>query len=134
MCIRDSFRLKNSHLVDNNLAEIVPKLVEMNYNNGRVHISADWGLTPEDLNKKLFQVISIFSKAKNLCYIGLDLDYGRLNDQGCLAISQLLRASTTISAFHLYMFEATITDLGISYLASELSSLALQEIHFNLGK
>eukprot|EP01017_Pseudomicrothorax_dubius_P008087 TRINITY_DN12626_c0_g1_i4.p1 TRINITY_DN12626_c0_g1~~TRINITY_DN12626_c0_g1_i4.p1 ORF type:complete len:155 (+),score=19.27 TRINITY_DN12626_c0_g1_i4:151-615(+) len=116
------------------LSSIAAKVPEMNVPCFRTNIEANWEGYGEDINERLIAFSKILAPVTTLVQIIFLLnETATLNDEGCATIADLLRNSPAVSTFHLHMFGASITDLGISFLASELSLLPLQEIEISFG-
>eukprot|EP01017_Pseudomicrothorax_dubius_P021304 TRINITY_DN22981_c0_g1_i1.p1 TRINITY_DN22981_c0_g1~~TRINITY_DN22981_c0_g1_i1.p1 ORF type:complete len:179 (+),score=2.35 TRINITY_DN22981_c0_g1_i1:64-600(+) len=90
-----------------------------------------WTFFPDDINLMLLKFVGLISKG--ICIEDLDINVGlsALNDEGCLAIAQVLRLSQTISRLTIWMHYTNITDFGTSYLMSKLPLLPLKHIHLS---
>eukprot|EP01017_Pseudomicrothorax_dubius_P044418 TRINITY_DN7500_c2_g1_i2.p1 TRINITY_DN7500_c2_g1~~TRINITY_DN7500_c2_g1_i2.p1 ORF type:complete len:187 (+),score=20.57 TRINITY_DN7500_c2_g1_i2:541-1101(+) len=72
--------------------------------------------------------VKIVSKVTSLTQLELNFGWSKLNDSGCAAVAHLLRSIPMITYFSFLAWKTEITDIGISYLASELPALPLQQL------
>eukprot|EP01017_Pseudomicrothorax_dubius_P023530 TRINITY_DN25119_c0_g1_i1.p1 TRINITY_DN25119_c0_g1~~TRINITY_DN25119_c0_g1_i1.p1 ORF type:complete len:143 (+),score=22.33 TRINITY_DN25119_c0_g1_i1:60-431(+) len=85
----------------------------------------------DSINEGLPNLAKVLTKVTSMAQLILDLNSTSLNDVGCMEVAQILRYSPTIVCFCLAMFSSNITDVGISFIASEMGFLKLEAIILN---
>eukprot|EP01017_Pseudomicrothorax_dubius_P039387 TRINITY_DN6029_c0_g1_i2.p1 TRINITY_DN6029_c0_g1~~TRINITY_DN6029_c0_g1_i2.p1 ORF type:complete len:401 (-),score=57.55 TRINITY_DN6029_c0_g1_i2:82-1284(-) len=116
--------------LEGNLHDIRAAIPEMNTSKKRIKLEAQWHVYTGDLSSKIPIATNLFAKVVNLVDLSLSLDMTNFNDYGCKAVSELLESSCLIVNLTLWMGWTKITDVGLSCLASQVSSLPLRCFQF----
>eukprot|EP01017_Pseudomicrothorax_dubius_P037213 TRINITY_DN5425_c0_g3_i1.p1 TRINITY_DN5425_c0_g3~~TRINITY_DN5425_c0_g3_i1.p1 ORF type:complete len:268 (+),score=48.75 TRINITY_DN5425_c0_g3_i1:99-806(+) len=120
------YNFKNAALRDN-FVEINAKILEMDTPETRTEINFCWTNYEGDLNPKLDTLKDLLVKVTNISSLTISLEKTNLNDDGCVAIARILEENPQLTQLYLWMHQTKITDTGMVYIASQVSSLSLKE-------
>eukprot|EP01017_Pseudomicrothorax_dubius_P019861 TRINITY_DN21915_c0_g1_i2.p1 TRINITY_DN21915_c0_g1~~TRINITY_DN21915_c0_g1_i2.p1 ORF type:complete len:101 (-),score=3.39 TRINITY_DN21915_c0_g1_i2:129-431(-) len=91
-------------------------------------IIISWHNYREDIDPQLSKLEGILSRVTNIAHLNLYLYNTNLDDGGCATIGQILRTSQTIERIKFWFSQTKISDIGLLYLAPQLSSLPLESM------
>eukprot|EP01017_Pseudomicrothorax_dubius_P018051 TRINITY_DN2010_c0_g3_i1.p1 TRINITY_DN2010_c0_g3~~TRINITY_DN2010_c0_g3_i1.p1 ORF type:complete len:868 (-),score=169.36 TRINITY_DN2010_c0_g3_i1:251-2854(-) len=119
--------------LNDNLGQIEAKIPEMNTPSTRTKFYGNWRFWHAgDINPKMLKVVDILNKVTNLSHLSLPLTETTLNDDGCAAIANILRASKHLTHLEVRFMRTKVSDIGVSYLTPEILSLPLQYLDFSV--